>query len=102
MLQFTTALNNSIDRSELRYLVTMTDVTEQRRAEKERQQLEEERQARAQADAANRMKDRVLGMVSHELRTPLNTILGWTQILSERSGREATPLTRAERDAAER
>jgi PAS domain S-box-containing protein len=63
------------------YFVTMTDVTEARRAEAEHVALEGERRARAEADAANLMKDRFLGMVSHEIRTPLNAILGWTQIL---------------------
>jgi signal transduction histidine kinase len=40
-----------------------------------------ERDARADAEAANAAKDEFLAMVSHELRTPLNAILGWTRIL---------------------
>lgn len=37
--------------------------------------------ARAEAEAANRLKDEFVSFVSHELRTPLNAILGWTAML---------------------
>jgi PAS domain S-box-containing protein len=40
-----------------------------------------EQAARAEADAANRGKDRFLAVLSHELRTPLNAILGWVRLL---------------------
>jgi signal transduction histidine kinase len=64
------------------WVAVVTDITERRRLEEEREQLlERERQARARAEEGNRLKDEFLATVSHELRTPLNAILGWGTLL---------------------
>ncbi len=40
-----------------------------------------EREARAEAERATRMRDEFLATVSHELRSPLHAVLGWTGVL---------------------
>ena len=70
------------------------DITARKQLEEERAALlEREQQARADAVAANRLKDDFLATLSHELRTPLNAILGYSRMLHsgvvdrERQGR---------------
>ena len=46
-----------------------------------KQSLKEVKEARAEADKANRGKDLFLATLSHELRTPLTSILAWVQML---------------------
>lgn len=58
------------------------EIDERQRAEAERDQvLKREQAARAEAEAANRIKDEFLAVLSHELRTPLSPILGWVRML---------------------
>jgi signal transduction histidine kinase/CheY-like chemotaxis protein len=57
-------------------------IAELQRSEEVRGQLlQREQRARAEAEAANRIKDEFLATLSHELRTPLTSLLGWACLL---------------------
>ena len=68
------------------------DMTERKLADEQREQLRErehqlmhEREARAQMEAAVRMRDTFLTILAHELRTPLTSLLGNAQLLLRRA-----------------
>jgi PAS domain S-box-containing protein len=70
------------------------DMTEQRRAAAEREQLREregqlklEQEARTQMEALVRLREEFLTVASHELRTPLTALLGNAQLLQRHAQR---------------
>ncbi|MBD2531513.1 response regulator [Nostoc flagelliforme FACHB-838] len=66
-------------------IAMLTDISDRKRTESERDRLLQlEQLARAEAEAANRIKDEFLAVLSHELRSPLNPILGWAKLLQSR------------------
>jgi two-component system CheB/CheR fusion protein len=71
------------DRGDLIGIVGVSvDNTDRRRLEEERENiLNREREARAESEAANRLKDEFLATLSHELRNPLNVVIGYSEIL---------------------
>jgi PAS domain S-box-containing protein len=67
-----------------RMLSIVVDVTEQKRAEQERDALvEREQLARAVAESAVRARDDILAIVSHDLRNPLNIVAMSADLLGE-------------------
>ncbi|HKX30958.1 MAG TPA: ATP-binding protein [Blastocatellia bacterium] len=70
----------------IRLLGVVSDLTDRKLAEEERERLlESERKAREAADAAGRAKDDYIAVISHELRSPLNAMLGWANILASKT-----------------
>jgi PAS domain S-box-containing protein len=68
----------------IRATASVIDITARKQAEgRLKEALAGEREARGEAESANRSKDEFITLISHELRSPLNAILGWTRILRQ-------------------
>lgn len=60
------------------------DITAHKQAAEQQENLLHEREARAEAEAANRAKDRFLAVLGHELRTPLTPVLAGVELLEQK------------------
>ena len=80
------------------------DMTEQKKAEEERErlhesevQLERERGARRQAELLLQVRDEFLMATAHELRTPITALVGYTELLKRRLDQGNLSIERIER-----
>jgi PAS domain S-box-containing protein len=70
-----------------RFIGTVLDISDEKRAERELQQAgAEAQQAREQAESASRTKDEFLAMLGHELRNPLSPIVTALHLMQLRGG----------------
>jgi PAS domain S-box-containing protein len=79
-------------------VLVFRDMTEQRRAAIEREQLlAREQAARAAAEVAVHVRDQFLSIAAHELRTPLTSLTGQVQLFERRAQREGHLIERDRR-----
>jgi PAS domain S-box-containing protein len=74
------------------FVSILRDVSARKQAEREREELHpREREARAQAELATRLRDKVLATVSHDLKNPLAALRGYLQVTKRRLSRPNHP-----------
>jgi signal transduction histidine kinase len=74
------------------------DITERKLAERERARLyAAEQQARAEAEAALKLRDTFFSMAAHELKTPLTAMLGQVHLIERRAAQSSTLSERDQR-----
>jgi len=89
------------DGTPLRLAGVNQDITARKQAEQERETLlNNEREARREAQEALRMKDLFLATMSHELRTPLNAMIGFQHLMLFSQQLDADNSHMAERSIA--
>ncbi len=75
------------------YVGIMQDVSQ------EEEMIKDLRNAKEEAQKANKLKSEFLARISHEIRTPLNTIINFTQILFEELPESNNRIVRLSKDA---
>jgi len=85
-----------------RTTLLVTDVTEQRRRQRELERaLAAAEAARVESDAANQAKSTFLATMSHEIRTPMNGVLGMIEVLGrDKLNDDQRDLVHTMRDSA--
>ncbi len=87
VISVSTSIIHNPSREKLATVCVVSDVTDQKRAEEDREKLISQlREANEKLQTIDKMKSDFVSMVSHELRTPLTTIKAFIEILNMKKG----------------